>query len=446
MSGRSLISLSELRSRVFAERRIYVRTVSGTTYWTVSPMSQAGVLFLVIAMLGWSVFTSVAFIDAALDQRSAERRLETAKETHKIQLAALSDQQRLLEEELNRSNARGDRVTATLSTKQRVLVETATKLQAAQIELDGLRQSYTALVAERRRDVERLNALNEELTSLRIATAESAKDDELHAETMQTLSSTMEDIIAARDQARARANVLDERVAALENSVTEWEHRQESLLAQLEDATRTSLSSLDSVFVGSGVDLESILRRTRRDYTGRGGGPLEESDEAEVEDVEPADGERVAALMTDLERMSLMRIAVNRLPFGMPTRGAERTSGFGIRRDPYRRSTRMHNGVDFAAPRGTPIYSTAEGVVVFSGRKRGYGITVKIRHAFGFETVYAHLSKSRVEVGQRVKRGDRIADMGSTGRSTGSHLHYEVRIDGKPVNPSKFIRAARNVL
>ena len=91
-------------------------------------------------------------------------------------------------------------------------------------------------------------------------------------------------------------------------------------------------------------------------------------------------------------------------------------------------------------------YSTAEGVVTFAGRQRGYGIVVKIRHAFGFETVYAHLSKSRVKVGQRVERGQRIADMGSTGRSTGSHLHYEVRIDGVPVNPSKFIGAARDVL
>jgi murein DD-endopeptidase MepM/ murein hydrolase activator NlpD len=71
---------------------------------------------------------------------------------------------------------------------------------------------------------------------------------------------------------------------------------------------------------------------------------------------------------------------------------------------------------------------------------------VKIRHAFGFETLYGHLSKSRVQVGQRVRRGMLIADMGSTGRSTGSHLHYEVRIDGQPVNPTKFIRAARNVL
>ena len=222
--------------------------------------------------------------------------------------------------------------------------------------------------------------------------------------------------------------------------------RKGAVLAQLEDATRKSLSSLGDLFVGSDVDVDAILRMAKRDYTGRGGGPVDDTLGVEAIEVSVDSGERVAALMSDLERMSLMRIAVDRLPFGLPTKGAELTSGFGLRRDPYRRRARMHNGVDFAAPKGTPIFSTAEGVVVYSGRRRGYGITIKIRHAFGFETVYAHLNKSRVEVGQRVKRGDRIADMGSTGRSTGNHLHYEVRIDGKPINPKKFIRAANNVL
>ena len=110
------------------------------------------------------------------------------------------------------------------------------------------------------------------------------------------------------------------------------------------------------------------------------------------------------------------------------------------------RGRSMHQGLDIAAPRGTPIYSTADGVVTFVGRQRGYGIVVKIRHAFGFETIYAHNSRARVNVGQRVSRGDRIADMGSTGRSSGNHVHYEIRIDSKPVNPVKFIKAVRNVL
>ena len=259
----------------------------------------------------------------------------------------------------------------------------------------------------------------------------------------------MSDVIATRDDAAARARTLGVRVAALEDEIGTWKSRQESLLARLEEATGSSLDALDEVFVNADIDLEDILRQTRREDTGRGGpfAPVLDGRRSAA-DPNPGSGgsERVAALMGDVERLGLMRIAIDRLPFGMPTQGARMTSGFGKRRDPFRRRSAMHAGIDFAAPTGTPIYATAEGVVVLSARQRGYGNIVKIRHAFGFETVYAHLSKSRVQVGQRVQRGGRIADMGSTGRSTGSHLHYEVRIDGEAIDPTRFIGAARHVL
>jgi len=105
----------------------------------------------------------------------------------------------------------------------------------------------------------------------------------------------------------------------------------------------------------------------------------------------------------------------------------------------------MHSGTDFASSYGTPIYTTADGVVTFAGWQSGYGRLVKIQHAFGIETRYAHQAKIRVKVGQRVSRGERIGDMGSSGRSTGAHLHYEIRINGKSKNPMTFIKAARNV-
>ena len=105
----------------------------------------------------------------------------------------------------------------------------------------------------------------------------------------------------------------------------------------------------------------------------------------------------------------------------------------------------MHAGVDLAAPNGTPIYATADGVVTTAGRESGYGYVVRIRHEFGIETVYAHQSKIRVKVGQQVSRGVQIGDMGSTGRGTGSHLHYEVRVNGQPVNPMTYLEAAKDV-
>jgi murein DD-endopeptidase MepM/ murein hydrolase activator NlpD len=130
----------------------------------------------------------------------------------------------------------------------------------------------------------------------------------------------------------------------------------------------------------------------------------------------------------------------------MPVKTAFRyTSGFGGRNDPFGRGNRRHEGIDMAGASGSPIYSTADGVVIQAGTASGYGKVIKIRHEFGIQTVYGHLSRIRVEKGQRVSRGDRIGDMGSTGRSTGTHLHYEVRVDGSPVNPMTFIKAAKDV-
>jgi murein DD-endopeptidase MepM/ murein hydrolase activator NlpD len=128
------------------------------------------------------------------------------------------------------------------------------------------------------------------------------------------------------------------------------------------------------------------------------------------------------------------------VPFDNPIKSAFRyTSGYGMRWG------RMHKGTDFAARYGTPIYATADGVVTHAGWLSGYGRLVKIKHDHGIETRYAHQAKIRVKVGQRVSRGDHIGDMGNSGRSTGTHLHYEVRVNGRAVNPMTFIKAGRDV-
>ena len=446
MSGRIFTALNTGLARVFPERRVYIRSDSGTRFVSLQPMTQAGSALLIAAAIGWGAFASVAFIDRAVDGHTAENRIESMREAYEIRLAAMRDQQLALETELGAAVERGDMVTGELSDKQQLLIRTANDLSNAERELHGLRSKFESILAERRTTKGRLAELEGNLLSLRLALAESREAEQSVTDSLGTFAGTMSDVIAERDAAAARAAGLDERVAVLEQEIQHWESRQETMLAQLEEAAKVSFSSLEKVFADTDLDLDSILKSTERDFSGRGGPyePLNGADEAAARNAE--DEERIAALMTELEQVNLMRLAVDKLPFGEPTRGARLTSGFGPRRDPLRRRYSQHKGVDFAAPRGTPIYSTADGVVVFSGRQRGYGIVVKIRHAFGFETVYAHLSRSRVKVGERVEGGDRIADMGSTGRSTGTHLHYEIRINNKPVNPIKFIRAARNVL
>jgi len=130
------------------------------------------------------------------------------------------------------------------------------------------------------------------------------------------------------------------------------------------------------------------------------------------------------------------------VPSEKPVKSAEFTSGYGVRSDPFRGRAAMHAGIDLAGVIGTAIYATADGVVSDAGyNSGGYGNLIKIDHGKGIETRYGHLSAILVKAGQRVTRGQQIGRMGSTGRSTGSHLHYEVRIDGRAVNPIPFMKS-----
>lgn len=130
-------------------------------------------------------------------------------------------------------------------------------------------------------------------------------------------------------------------------------------------------------------------------------------------------------------------------PSGWPVRSGWVSSYYGMRRDPFHGRPAFHQGIDFAASKGTQIRSAAAGMVEFTGNKDGYGLMVQIRHGNGYQTRYGHASKLLVESGQMVKRGDVIAHVGSTGRSTAPHLHFEVLKNGKAANPLKFLSARR---
>ena len=147
-------------------------------------------------------------------------------------------------------------------------------------------------------------------------------------------------------------------------------------------------------------------------------------------------------LFTSWKKLDNLASGAIAIPSEKPVKSAEFTSAFGVRSDPFRRAAAMHAGIDLAGPVGTPIYATADGIISRAGwNSGGYGNLVEIDHGRGIVTRYGHLSKMTVNEGQRVSRGQMIGRMGSTGRSTGSHLHYEVRIDDNPVNPIPFMRS-----
>ena len=152
-------------------------------------------------------------------------------------------------------------------------------------------------------------------------------------------------------------------------------------------------------------------------------------------------------LFSSWKKLDNLQVGAIAIPSEKPVKIAAFTSGYGTRADPFNGSVARHMGIDLAGPMGTPIYATADGVVSAAGwNNGGYGNLIKLDHGRGIETRYGHLSAILVSAGQRITRGQLIARMGSTGRSTGSHLHYEVRIEGKAVNPIPFMKSTDYLL
>ena len=145
-------------------------------------------------------------------------------------------------------------------------------------------------------------------------------------------------------------------------------------------------------------------------------------------------------------RLDLLQRAMLSIPAFIPAKNFNFTSGFGYRYDPFTGGGAMHAGVDMAGSYGSTISAAASGVVLRAGWVGGYGNMVEIDHGKGLTTRYGHLSAFTVKAGDHVTQGDTIAAMGSTGRSTGAHLHFEVRMNGEAVNPMPFLEAARDVL
>jgi murein DD-endopeptidase MepM/ murein hydrolase activator NlpD len=167
------------------------------------------------------------------------------------------------------------------------------------------------------------------------------------------------------------------------------------------------------------------------------GGPALKLDAASVETLET----RAARLEADLQVYEVALRERARVPSIWPVDG-ESTDSFGVRGNPFGSGgSEFHAGQDIAAPRGTPVLAAADGIVVQSGWQNGYGQTVVIDHGNGLTTRYGHLSKVGVVAGQELKRGDELGQVGSTGRSTGPHLHYEVRIGDVPVSPLHYLPA-----
>ena len=207
--------------------------------------------------------------------------------------------------------------------------------------------------------------------------------------------------------------------------------------AQLEQAALVA-KALDVRYQVTSEELKRLgISPARVGDQGGVGGPFES-----------AGNSTFKALFDSWRKLDQLQDGVIAIPSDKPVKtNVEFTSGYGVRSDPFHAGAAMHPGIDLAGAYGTPIYATADGTVLRSGwNSGGYGNLVEIDHGRGITTRYGHMSAILVRPGEHVTRGQQVGRMGSTGRSTGNHLHYEVRIDGRAVNPIPFMKSTDYVL
>ncbi len=234
-----------------------------------------------------------------------------------------------------------------------------------------------------------------------------------------------------------RADRLFSKVTlSLKDIEREQKTRIQSLTAGASEATDAIMSILART--GVKVSQDESIAAAPATVTGDEsaiGGPFVEPETTEAFD------NSLVALDTALARLENVRSQAKKLPFNNPSPASDITSRFGNRLDPFLGRLALHAGIDFRAPTGTRILATAPGTVITAGKTGGYGNMVEIDHGNGITTRYAHLSTILVNVGDKISTGEAIARSGSTGRSTGPHLHYEVRLNGEAVDPMRFLTA-----
>jgi murein DD-endopeptidase MepM/ murein hydrolase activator NlpD len=210
--------------------------------------------------------------------------------------------------------------------------------------------------------------------------------------------------------------------------------RQDQLVAKLGSAVDRRSAEVETVLRQVGIKPSAAAAR---------GGPFIPVDGLDgLRDADPS----IRQLAVRLDRMAQLESLLEALPSGLPADRMELSSGFGTRYDPFNGQRAMHAGLDFTGPHGSPIRAAAAGRIIYAGVKNGYGNVVEIDHGHGIQTRYAHLAGFAARVGDLVESGEQIGRMGSTGRSTGTHLHFEVRVGGTAVNPRRFLEANTHVL
>ncbi|UWQ30442.1 peptidoglycan DD-metalloendopeptidase family protein [Leisingera sp. M527] len=442
MRTRLAIRIHSFLERRFPERRVFLKSDNDTRFIRLRSETQLAAVAGVTLFTAWTIVATAIVLMDSIGSGNFRELAKRDQQTYRERLNAISDERDIRAVEALAAQDRFNAALTQISMMQSELLASETRRRELETGIEVIQSTLRDTMRQRdtaRKSLAQLKADTQDENAPHAVIASASAQ-------MDLLAGVLSDTAAERDRIMADARDAIGQRDELELELQLMDERNSQIFRQLEEAVAVSVTPLDKMFRNAGMPPERILEQVRRGYNGQGGplAPLAMSTRGE----EPtAEALRANSILAKLDQLNLYRLAAQQAPFATPVNLGQvrQTSGYGYRRDPKTGGRRLHKGSDFAGSTGTDIFATADGVVTHAGWQSGYGRMVTIRHAFGIETRYAHNSKLRVTKGQRVSRGDHIADMGNTGRSTGTHLHYEVRVNGQPVNPMIYIKAARNV-
>ncbi len=438
----------------FPERQIYIRGGGRVHFYTLSPLAQAIAAGASLLLLVWVAFTSVnvVFKDRILSVK--ERHLEQMQIAYEDRIAKLQ----LAYDELN----------GALVSAQDNFKAVADEFEAKQRALTGLIEVKETLRASLGITKAAPPKVADTTPPLRVTNIGSGGSLELvvpdiaasfappfgmgagtvigsigpssqleRAPFLRGAVERLGSLFGRRTESVPVDNPAIHEIAQQHARISHLEATQDALLASAKSEFVAETARLRRALQTTGVNPQAMLKRV----VGQGG-PLVTAAPT-MQDAAFRAG--VAETTSSLNDLATMVKALNAMPIDRPLATSDISSGFGGRPDPFTEEAAFHSGIDFSAAKGSDVYATAEGIVVFAGPRGAYGNTVEIDHGYGMRTRYAHLSQIAVPVGAELQRGAVLGRVGSTGRSTGPHVHYEVWYDNAVRDPGKFIRAGRNV-
>ena len=423
------------------EQRLFLKSDTETRFIRLRSSTQAIALVFGSLALAWTILATAVLLLDSISAGTSRHQVARQQALYEQRLNDLSADRDLRADEAASAQGRFNLALAQVSQMQARLLASEDRRRELETGIDVIQNTLRGVIKERDQARAQVASLS---TAPMAGRTEAEKLADADA-TLEMMTASLGETAQARDVMQTEAEKAEARTAKVTQEKQQLQASNDVIFASLEQALTVSVEPLEKMFRDAGLSPDKLLSDVRRGYSGQGG-PLTPISLSTSGQAASMDEIRANAILKTLDNMNMYRIAAFKTPFAMPVKTAVRyTSGFGGRNDPMGRGYRRHEGQDMAGDYGAPIYTTADGVVTYAGWENGYGRLVKVQHAFGIETRYGHMSQIRVEVGQKVSRGDRIGDMGNSGRSTGTHLHYEIRIGGSAINPMTFIKAANNV-